>query len=203
MIFLNKKYTLIAFIGLSISLSLVAENLIFLYSYQFDAFNKYVRENPEEQITITPSNMLNSFGKEEVIIPELNGIIDQSLIFANIKDRVISRQWINRRAVLLPFEIQATSAETLFSTTIVGVPNYYFQILQDYLLPGGSMPSATNDMIAIARPARFTEVNLTTGLFNTYVIVNPFNLEQSLWLGIPRFHTWAIPSLLCIYQNRA
>ena len=70
MIFVNKKYTLVAFIGLGISLSLISTSLIFLYSYQFNAFNKYVVDHPEEQITVTPNNMINSFGQEDTLIPD-------------------------------------------------------------------------------------------------------------------------------------
>ena len=91
MIFINKKYTLVAFLGLGISLSLVSTSLIFLYSFQYDAFNTYVVEHPQEQITISLSDTINTYGNEENVIPDLNSYIDDALLHAHLGGKTTFR----------------------------------------------------------------------------------------------------------------
>lgn len=187
MIFVNKKYTLVAFLGLGLSLSLIGTSLIYLYSFQFNAFNTYISENPQEQITVSPTNMLNSFGIEETIIPDLNALVDDALSSNDLGSRVTNRMWINRRAVVVPFkDYNANNATELFATSLVGAPSVYFNILEKYLLPGGVMPSKINETIALIRSDRLENSNLSMGIQNTYVVYNLFNLWSGVFLGIPQ-----------------
>ncbi len=186
MIFINKKYTLVAFVGLGISLSLISTSLIFLYSYQFNAFNKYVVDHPEEQITISPNNMLNSFGQEDTLIPDLNSLVDTSISDSGLQGRVSYRGWYNRRAVVLPYEDRTHYNTTeLLPLSMVGVPVEFFDILQPYLIEGGRMPASSNEIIILLRSEYFSTTNISVGEQNIFVISNPINIWASVWDGVP------------------
>ena len=171
-IYINKRSTLVAFIGLGISLALVTESLTFLYSYQFDAFNKYVKENPYEQITITPSNMIITYNREETIISDLEGLIDQSSIYSNVKNKINYRYFLNRRAVLLEYKDFINNNTNLFTTTFVGISNDFLNIVQPYILVGGRLPTNPSEVLLFLRPGRIATTNLTIGESNIYVIIN-------------------------------
>ena len=53
---LNRRSTLLAFIGLGCSLALVSEGLIFTYSFQYGAFTDFTRTPPTKQLTL---NLVN------------------------------------------------------------------------------------------------------------------------------------------------
>lgn len=186
MIFINKKYTLVAFVGLGISLSLVSTSLIFLYSYQFNAFNKYVTDHPEEQITITPNNMINSFGLEDTLIPDLNSLVDNSISDSGLQGRVSYRGWYNHRVVVLPYEDRNHNNDTeLLPSAIVGVPVEFFDILQPYLIEGGRMPSSSNEIIILTRSERLETTNISIGEQNLFVVYDFTNLWAAVAEGIP------------------
>ncbi|MFW9924564.1 MAG: FtsX-like permease family protein, partial [Candidatus Thorarchaeota archaeon] len=186
MIFVNKKYTLVAFIGLGVSLSLVTTSLIFLYSYQYDAFNKYVREHPQKQIVITPGNMINSYGIEESLVPNLNSIVDNALSSSDLGGRIITRSWFSRRAVVVPFKnLNDYNNTNLFATSLVGVSAEYLNILEKYILPGGQLPSNINETLMMVRSDTISNSNFSRGAQNIFVITNPFNIWAGILLGIP------------------
>ncbi|TFF84167.1 ABC transporter permease, partial [Candidatus Heimdallarchaeota archaeon] len=184
-IFINKRHSLIAFLGLGISLALVAQNLIFLYSFQFNAFNTYVTENPIEQLSIYPNNMVDTFGIEETVIPDLQSIMDNSLAETNLGEITTSRTWINRRAVIMPFFDYQQNKSELLSQGLIGVSTTILEYFEPYLLKGGQLPTKTNEMIALVNPTKLTSTNISKGTTDLYVIVNPFNLYRSVQYGIP------------------
>ncbi len=49
---LNRRSTLLAFIGLGCSLALVSEGLIFTYSFQYGAFTDFTRTSTTKIISI-------------------------------------------------------------------------------------------------------------------------------------------------------
>ncbi|MBD3192907.1 MAG: FtsX-like permease family protein [Candidatus Heimdallarchaeota archaeon] len=185
-IFINKRYTLVAFIGLGISLSLIAENLIFLYSFQYSAFNKYVTENPNEHVTISPGNMIDTYGIEEAIVPDLNSIIDEGLMAANFEDRISQKNWFIHRGGFIVYEDRSDENKSKYlPQTLAGIPTNMIDILEPFLLPGGRMPSNPREMVALVRPNRLTGTNISRGSCNLFIIVNPFNLAQSVIYGVP------------------
>ncbi|MEA2071562.1 MAG: FtsX-like permease family protein [Asgard group archaeon] len=184
-IFVNKKYSIIAFLGLGISLGLTAQGFIFLYSYQYDAFNSYLTENPTEQITITPGNMISSLGREETLLTNLTQIMDNSFKESNLEQRVKFRTWFNRRAVFFPYEDRNSNNETkFFVNDLVGVEDRYLDILQSHLLMG-QMPSNSNETLLLINPNWLESTNITLGEFEVMIIVSPFSLELSYNYGIP------------------
>ncbi|NHJ04009.1 MAG: hypothetical protein EAX90_04245 [Candidatus Heimdallarchaeota archaeon] len=186
MIFINKKYTLVAFIGLGVSLSLVTTSLIFLYSYQYDAFNKYVIDHPEEQITIAPANMISSYGIEDTIIPDLDALVDQSLLSADLEGRISFRGWFNHRAVVAPYQDRTHSNTTeLIALSFAGIPAAYFDILEPFILDSGRLPSNPNEALFLLQPGRFESTNLSIGPQNLYVTYDPFNIWAGVIQGIP------------------
>ncbi len=186
MIFVNKKYTLVAFIGLGISLSLISTSLIFLYSYQFNAFNKYVVDHPEEQITVTPNNMINSFGQEDTLIPDLNSYVDTSISDSGLQGRLSYRGWYNRRAVVLPYEDRNHNNSTeLMPLSMVGIPVAFFDILEPYLIEGGRMPTSSNEIIVLIGSESITSTNISIGEQDLYVVYDFTNIWAGVAQGIP------------------
>ncbi|HUU78878.1 MAG TPA: ABC transporter permease [candidate division Zixibacteria bacterium] len=186
MIFINKKYTLVAFIGLGVSLSLVTTSLIFLYSYQYDAFNKYVIDHPEEQITVAPANMLSSYGIEDTIIPDLDALIDQSLTSADLEGRISFRGWFNHRSIVVPYQDRTHNNSTeLLPLSYAGVPAAYFDILEPFILDDGRLPSKNNEALCLLQPGRFESTNFSIGNQNLYVTYDPFNIWAGVIQGIP------------------
>ena len=183
---INKKFTLVAFIGLGVSLSLVTTSLIYLYSYQYDAFNKFVSEHPEEQITVSPANMLSTEGIEETIIPDLDKVLDDSLTFSGLEGRITFRGWFNHRTVVAPYQDRNNYNSTeVMPFSYAGIPSIYFDIIEPFILEGGRLPTQDDEAIILLRPGRIAQTNFTIGTQNLFVVTNPFNIMSGVMLGIP------------------
>ncbi|MHA1441960.1 MAG: hypothetical protein ACTSPK_08880, partial [Candidatus Heimdallarchaeota archaeon] len=66
---LNRRSTILSFLGLGLSLILISEGLIFTYSFQYGAFEEYTSVAPPKQVSALtdmlnfpelPSDMINT-----------------------------------------------------------------------------------------------------------------------------------------------
>ncbi|MCK5158794.1 MAG: hypothetical protein KAR08_06535, partial [Candidatus Heimdallarchaeota archaeon] len=70
---MNRRNTLIMFLGLGISLAMISEGLIFIYSFQYDAFTEFNKQTPTKQFTLTLSSF-NVHGQEDTILSKIKNI---------------------------------------------------------------------------------------------------------------------------------
>ena len=86
MIFLNRRSTIAMFLGLGISLALIAESLMFMYSFQFGAFEGFYNGTPAQQFTVSISSF-DIRGEIEGSIPRLQEISERAIENAELSDR--------------------------------------------------------------------------------------------------------------------
>ena len=55
MIFLNRRNTIVMFFGLGISLALISQSMMFMYSFQYGSFVGFNKSVPPRQFTIALS----------------------------------------------------------------------------------------------------------------------------------------------------
>ena len=67
LLLLNRKNALIMFFGLGISLALISEGLIFMYSFQYDAFQDFTKQTPTKQYTLSVDS-INVVDKKDTSI---------------------------------------------------------------------------------------------------------------------------------------
>ena len=88
-IFLNRRSTIAMFLGLGISLALIAESLMFMYSFQFGAFEGFYNGVPSQQFTVSISSY-DIRGEIEGSIPKLQEISKRALKKAEVSDRILT-----------------------------------------------------------------------------------------------------------------
>jgi len=165
---LNRRSTILSFIGLGFSLALISEGLIFAYSFQYGAFVEYMGESPTQQLTVSLISFTQSNSKET--IDELKSISAQATTNAELTSRIRRIDWYYTQGKLLEVRSRSTGLyQILPDFNIYGIPYDYFTALQD-LLYNGTLPQGPHDMIVVAKNSTIQQSNLNEpGLFATYI----------------------------------
>ncbi|TFF84589.1 ABC transporter permease, partial [Candidatus Heimdallarchaeota archaeon] len=190
MIILNRKNTIVMFIGLGISLGLIGESLTFLYSFQYDAFEDFNRQTPTRQMTIT----IDSFDVSDVknsIVSDLNSLINNIITSEGMEDEILRTDLIAERGGILCVEPRESNSSDDFyliqEYSICAIPNDYFSALESILF-NGTIPSKGNQALVVAPRTTIQTSNLSRlGMFPVYVpmLVLPPDPYASVEAGIP------------------
>ncbi len=158
------------FLGLGISLAMISEGLIFMYSFQYDAFTSFNKETPTRQFTIKIS-LTHIIDREDVIISEILNITNSVLDNIGITDRVLRTDWISERGTYLYVGPRYTNGteQILTDFTTYGLPPDYFSIFETLLL-NGTLPHKIDEVVVVAKRGIIESTNLSKlGTFPVYV----------------------------------
>ncbi|MGC9779410.1 MAG: FtsX-like permease family protein [Candidatus Heimdallarchaeota archaeon] len=172
MLLLNRRNTVVMFLGLGISLAMISEGLIFIYSFQYDAFTSFNKETPTRQFTIKIS-LTHIIDREDVIISEILNITNSVLDNIGITDRVLRTDWISERDTYLYVGPRyANGTEKLLTDfTTYGLPPDYFSIFETLLL-NGTLPHKIDEVVVVTKRSIIESTNLSKlGTFPAYVPV--------------------------------
>ncbi|MHA1441877.1 MAG: FtsX-like permease family protein, partial [Candidatus Heimdallarchaeota archaeon] len=188
LLLLNRKNTFIMFLGLGISRALIAEVLIFIYSFQYDAFSDFNKEIPTRQFTIIADNYDYS-DVNDVIIEELSNRTERALENVGMDDRILRTDWIAEKGAIMYLDSYIDGADdlVLYDWNIFGIPADYFSAFES-ILYNGTMPHNKNEFIAVSARKTIETTNLSKmGTFPMYVpmLSWPPNPMLPIETGIP------------------
>ncbi|NHJ49779.1 MAG: ABC transporter permease [Asgard group archaeon] len=183
MILLNRRNTLIMFLGLGISLAMISEGLIFMYSFQYDAFIEFNREIPTRQITVN-INGIDVTTDQETFFPIYDEIIARAIKGAGLNESVLRTDWIGVRDAMLYIDSKSNPGhgQLITDSDFYSLPADYFSAF-DEILFNGTLPYRSNEVLVVATREIVESSNLTNlGIFPLYVPV--FTMTEDLYLAV-------------------
>ncbi|MHA1220950.1 MAG: hypothetical protein ACTSQB_04385, partial [Candidatus Heimdallarchaeota archaeon] len=189
MLLLNRRNTIIMFLGLGISLAMISEGLIFMYSFQYDAFDAFSKQTPTRQFTFTLDSF-STIGLEDTIVSEINNITWKAIEEVGITDRIKRVDLLIDRGTLLyvgPKDNETGEEEILPDIGYYGIPDDYFSALES-ILYNGTLPYRADEVLLVAKQSIIDTTNLSRlGTFPVYVPIFTFppDLYAAVDMGIP------------------
>jgi len=184
MIFLNRRSTIAMFLGLGISLALIAESLMFMYSFQFGAFEGFYNGVPAQQFTVSISSY-DIRGEIEGSIPKLQEISERAIENAELSDRILKVDFYLDRGFFLTVNSTAGNRMILPEIHMYGVPSDYFSALSDMLYKG-SIPHQVGQVIGVFERSTIEATNLSSmGSFIAWTPIFPMSYESVIELEVP------------------
>ncbi|MHA1773927.1 MAG: hypothetical protein ACTSXO_07345, partial [Candidatus Heimdallarchaeota archaeon] len=189
MLNLNRKNTIVIFLGLGISLAIISEGLIFMYSFQYDAFSNFNKTPPTKQLTVS-IDFFDVTDVRETIIFTIKNATQRAIEDAGMVDRVRRVDIITERGGILYLSSNnpAGDDQLISGLSLFGLPVDYYSAFES-LLYNGSLPYRTNEALAVVKRSVIENTNLSKlGLFPLYVPVfvkMPPSVWDSVELGIP------------------
>ena len=176
------------FLGLGISLAMISEGLIFIYSFQYDAFTEFNKQTPTKQFTLTLSSF-NVHGKEDTILSKINNITQDVIEEVGIQDRILRTDWFSERGTMLYVDSSDPEGEEQLipEFNLYGLPVDYFSALES-ILYNGTLPYRKDEVIVVTKRTTIESTNLTNlGTFSLYVPVLDLSgdIYLSVRMGIP------------------
>ncbi len=186
MIFLNRRTTFIMFLGLGISLALISESLMFLYSFQYGSFEEFNNGIPPRQMTIS-LGVYDVSTQEEASTVELTSLAESAIKEIDFEDRIVKIDWYISRGLFMVVNNSQGKDEIVYDFNIYAIPNDYFSALQE-ILYNGTIPQEIGDTIAVASQSLIDNTNLSKmGTFPMYTPVGGLDADGEVLidLGIP------------------
>jgi len=171
------------FLGLGISLAMISEGLIFIYSFQYDAFAEFNKVTPTRQFTLTLSSF-NVYGEEDTILSKLNTITQDVIDEVGIQDRILRTDWFSERGTMLYVNSSVPEGEEhlIPEFNLYGIPPDYFSALET-ILYNGTLPHRKDEVLVVTKRTTIESTNLTNlGRFSLYVPV--FDLSGDIYLSV-------------------
>lgn len=166
---LNRRSTLLSFLGLGLSLVLISEGLIVAYTYQYGAFVEHVGETPSKQLTVSMSAFDIEDNSRELndYFHEITAQISSEL---GLTTYIRKMDWYFEKFLILGIQVPAVNGnfQYLRDINLYGVSYDYFSVFQS-LLFNGSLPSNSDDVLVVAKSSTFMNSNLSVGTFPLYI----------------------------------
>ncbi|MFW9923900.1 MAG: ABC transporter permease [Candidatus Thorarchaeota archaeon] len=184
MIFLNRRNTIVMFLGLGISLALISQSLMFMYGFQYGSFTGFYKEIPPRQLTISLDaidlNLAVGAG-----IPELTDIVENTIVEIAIGDRVQRVDFYLSRGLFTVLNSSTGSNQIFTEFNLYAIPPDYFSTIYS-ILYDGTLPQRINDVIVVARENTILTTNLSEfGVIPCYTPIWGLSNEEVIELGFP------------------
>ncbi|NHJ39519.1 MAG: FtsX-like permease family protein [Asgard group archaeon] len=178
----SRRLAIITIVGLSISIAMVSQNILFLNNFRNTAFNEFSINISNAQIDTQIDNVVwSDITLERFLVSTVENEIENS----NMNPSILSYQnWVTFRFFYLILEDQMTSERNYFDTFIVGVNQSYLNFLGP-LISEGRAPIAGEYCIVTDTPT-IEETNLgINDTFEAYIQIDETSTARdSETLGI-------------------
>lgn len=173
------------FLGLGISLALISESLMFMYSFQYGSFEGFIQDNPTRQISIS----IDSFDltNEPVAgVLRLKDITNTAIQNAEAEDRVKKVDWYLERGVFSVFYDNYNERESIAPEFhIYGIPPDYFSALEN-ILYNGSLIQGVGEFLVVAKQATLLRTNISDiGRHAVFTPIFGYSYQDVVDAGIP------------------
>ena len=171
---MNRRTTILMFLGLGISLALISESLMFMYSFQYNSFTGFTNGTPSRQFTIT-MDAYEIPEYEEASIPLLNAQMELAIENAEISDRIKRYDWFISRGFFLVANTSAGWNTIIPDFHLIAVPSDYFSIIST-ILSNGTLPQRIDQGIIVARQQLLMRQILVRLVY--FLLLHPFLVEH-------------------------
>jgi ABC-type antimicrobial peptide transport system permease subunit len=183
MLLLNRRNTLVIFLGLGISLAIISEGLIFMYSFQYDAFIEFNKEIPTEQVSVGIEGVF-IVGQEDTLFSQFNNITNRVIEDVGINQSLLRSDWFGNKGTMLyiaskdnPEEGQLIPESNMYS-----IPPDFFSGFEE-ILYNGTLPYKENEVLVVTSRNIVETSNLTTlGVFPVYVPV--LSITEDIYIAV-------------------
>jgi len=184
LILMGRRSTIVTFLGLGISLALISEGLLFLYSFQYGAFTGFYNGVPTKQMTISLSAYdIRDYSEQS--IPLLLDVTNQAMKNSEITNRIRRIDWFLSRGFFTVLETKSGREAILPEINLFAIPTDYFSVLTS-ILYNGSLPTQIDDVLVVAKTSTLESTNLSnTGRFPLYTPILFQSYENVIDMGIP------------------
>ncbi|MHA1630344.1 MAG: FtsX-like permease family protein [Candidatus Heimdallarchaeota archaeon] len=184
LILMGRRSTIITFLGLGISLALISQGLLFLYSFQYGAFTGFYNGVPRRQMSVSLSAYdIREYPEQSV--PLLLETTNEAMKTSTISTRIKRVDWFLSRGF---FTVLQTKSETEFilpELNLYAIPTDYFSTLAT-ILYNGTLPQRIDDVLVVAKGTTLLNTNLSdTGRFPLYTPILFQSFENVIDMGIP------------------
>ncbi|MHA1125940.1 MAG: FtsX-like permease family protein [Candidatus Heimdallarchaeota archaeon] len=165
---LNRRSTILSFLGLGLSLILISEGLIFTYSFQYGAFEEYTNGAPPKQVSAL-TDMLDIPELPSDTISDLHNISHQAIKAQKINSRIKKIDWHFEKGQAIGAMSNNGQYQFIKDVNRYGLSFDYFSALET-LLYNGTLPTSSSDIIIVARSSTISNTNFSnTGQFPHYI----------------------------------
>ncbi len=170
----SKRLAIITVIGLSISIAMITQNILFLNSFRDNAFNEFSSSTTESYIAVNMDHV-GTYGTSLITIIE--SAVDTQMEDVDFDEELYDQEWFTYKDFFLMLYNDVYHENEFHDTFLVGINSLYLESLAP-LITEGSAPKY-GEAVIITNTQTIEETNLNVNdTFEMYVPVeesgNPY-----------------------------
>ena len=165
----SKRLAIITVIGLSISVAMITQNILFLESFRDNAFNEFATNNSSTYVEVNmdhigtwSANIINFFEDD----------VDGELEDLEISETAYSQEWFPYKKFFLSLFNEKYHEPEFHNTYLIGIKEEYLQLLAPLITEGSTPTLGQKIIITDTQTIEDTNLNVNDS-FEAYVPVDP------------------------------
>ena len=177
------KYALISAIGVTLAVSIITQYVFFIYSYQFQAFDLYLAEEPRTYIQAElESVLIGDYGQYDYI----EGISDHATNFVNVSHRILQTDIYFTRPTFIQTVDPSSNASILPNMPLYGTEGKIRSFLSLHIGEGRA-PENSHEALALITRDFYNHSSVREN--STISVYVPVALEKTASLLDPTAQT--------------
>ncbi|NHJ03504.1 MAG: ABC transporter permease [Candidatus Heimdallarchaeota archaeon] len=172
----SKRLAIITIVGLSISVAMITQNILFLNSFRNNAFNEFTIDKTDTFIEI---NMDHIGTFSDVILTMFETDVDAEFEDLGIETSSYSQEWIPYKEFFLMLFNEKYHENEFHNTYLVGIDEFYLPLLEPLITSGEVPVEGEKVIITKSQTLEETDLALNTS-FEAYV---PIGTESNPWIS--------------------
>ncbi|HUU78779.1 MAG TPA: ABC transporter permease [candidate division Zixibacteria bacterium] len=172
----SKRLAIITIVGLSISVAMITQNILFLNSFRNNAFNEFTTDTTDTFIEI---NMDHIGTFSDVILSMFKTDVDSEFEDLDIETSSYSQEWIPYKEFFLMLFNEKYHENEFHNTYLVGIDEIYLPLLEPLITSGEIPENGEKVIITKSQTLEETDLALNTS-FEAYV---PIGTESNPWIS--------------------
>ncbi|MHA1304120.1 MAG: FtsX-like permease family protein, partial [Candidatus Heimdallarchaeaceae archaeon] len=190
------KYGLITAIGVTLAVSIISQYVFFIYSYQYQAFDLYLKDEPRTfiQVQIDSVHIQSSYTQPYLI----DRIAERSLEEMNVSENFLQRDLFFRRGTFTDTWDPITKESYLPNLPLFGVNDRMGLFLSNHLTQG-SYPLSYNEVIVLLTEDFYRHSTIRVN--STIRLYIPVSLQKQASISSPGAQTQVKVSGIIFIDN--
>lgn len=172
----SKRLAIITIVGLSISVAMITQNILFLNSFRNNAFNEFTTDTTDTFIEI---NMDHIGTFSDVILTLFETDVENEFEDLGIEASSYSQEWIPYKEFFLMLFNEKYHENEFHNTYLVGIDEIYLPLLAPLITSGEAPVDGEKVIITKTQTLDETDLAINTS-FEAYV---PIGSESNPWIS--------------------
>ncbi|MHA1515438.1 MAG: hypothetical protein ACTSPF_07875, partial [Candidatus Heimdallarchaeaceae archaeon] len=151
----SKKLAIITIVGLSISIAMITQNILFLNSFRDNAFNEFSSSTSDTYIEV---NMDHISTQETMLITIIESSVVSQMEDVDFEEELYTQEWFNYKDFTLKLFNEVIHKSDNHDTFLVGIDAYFLELLAP-LITEGRAPEY-GEKVIITNTQTIEETNL-------------------------------------------